>query len=130
MISKSNGASLYQRAVTIANGASRTEAISLDALGDIRCLGVSIPSAWTAADLALLGCDTEGGTYEPLKKADGSRIKIASITADAVGGYIFPVEAWLAAQGYAYIKLESVDTADGTAEAQGAARALIVRLLR
>jgi len=45
---------------TIANGASQSDVVDLRG---VTILGVFTPSAWTAANLSFLACNTSGGTF-------------------------------------------------------------------
>jgi len=86
---------------------------------------VKIPAAWTAADLAFKVCESEGGTYAPLKDDDNDAlIKITNIETDTSYWYPIPDQVFSAP----WIKLFSVNTSTGAAEAQASARDIYVAL--
>lgn len=126
-----NTTSSVRKVATIAGGASDSSAIQVGPHG-FRGLAVLFPAEWTAADLAVKVSTTEDGTYTLLETqdADGNAdvVRIKDIATGAASYRIFPAEVW-AAGAMPYIKLASIDTADQTAEAQGAARSLIVVFL-
>lgn len=129
---KITSAALYLVDTSIANGAALSAAIDASAL-DFRIISVQFPAVWTAADLGIQ-VSRDGTTYVPLVHVDATtltkvRTKITDITVNAASVRLFPAESW-AVQNYPYFKLESLDTADETAENQGGARALVVGFLR
>ena len=87
-------------------------------------MAIHVPSAWTAADIGFLACDTETGTFAPVKGSDGSRLKITTVATAAAGWYAAPAGV----MDHRFLKLASIDTADESAEAQAADRALVVML--
>ena len=98
---------------TIANGASESSAIDLDG----HWLGaVSLPAAWTAADLTVLASPDGGSTWLPVYDAAGNEVTIQADT-----------ERWVAVtrestEAYRRIKLRSGNAA--TPVNQGAARTI------
>lgn len=58
-------------AVTIANGESQSNVVDLT---DMALIGITMPSAWTAAAITLLAADTQGGTYTPVHDSGGTEI--------------------------------------------------------
>lgn len=126
---KLNRANLYYQSTSIAESASLSAVI--DAAGlQFQSVSVEVPSAWTAADIGFQ-VSRDGSTYVPLFYDDEgtrTRVKLTQVKTDGAGVYVAPAEAW-ALSVYPYFKLESLDTADETAENQGAARTLYVGFL-
>jgi hypothetical protein len=119
-------------AVTIASGA----AVSGDLYGTngdagrlgFRGLAVSVPSAWTSADIGL-EVSTDGTNWLPVQKADGTRVIISGIATSAAALYIFPPEVW-AAGAFPYVRIASLNTSSGANVNQGGDRALTIICLR
>ena len=108
---------------TIANGAAITEAIPVhEYAGGL----VTIPAAWTAANLGFQVSDTEAGTYVKVKDKAGDPVQVESITTNASFCYEIPPEIF----GAHYLKLwsKSSTSATTTDTNQGAERSLIVLL--
>jgi hypothetical protein len=76
---------------------------------------ISVPTGWTSASIGFYHCTTIDGTYQPLYKADGTRLEIA---AAASRDYLLPDEIL----GCAFIKLWSQTS--GSDVNQGSARAI------
>ena len=114
------------RALTIALNASQSDAFDVDGARNIE---VVVPDQWTTADIGLLVSDEKAGTYIPLYTSNGVRVKVTGVKTAAAAAYQFPESAWQI-QGWPWAKLESLDVADESAEAQTAARSLQVRRLR
>lgn len=103
--------------VTIANGGHTSDAE--DMVGYL-LVGLSMPAAWTAADIAFEVGDGDG-TYRDAYDFDGN------IIAATVAANRYIAFGDMAFQGVRRVKVKSVTTADNTVEqAQGAER--IIRL--
>lgn len=108
---------------TVANGAAITEAIPFhEYAGGL----VTIPAAWTDANLGFQVCDTEAGTYVKMKDKAGDPVQIESITTNATFAYEIPPEVF----GAHYLKLwsKSSTSATTTDTNQGAARSLVLTM--
>lgn len=107
---------LYQCTVTIANGASESEAINLGG----RAWGmVILPAGWTAAKLGMKVGLTSGGTfYGPVKDQAGALVLATVAASDAIALPQGDNHVW-----GPFVKLVSCD-ASGVAVNQGADRVL------
>jgi len=112
--------------VTIAAGAAISGGVELRSRRP-RGLAVETPGTWTTADIGLQ-VSHDNTNWTPVADEFGNRIKISGIATGAAKLYVFPAGAW-AILPYPYFRLESLDTADGTAENQAAARTLKVVML-
>lgn len=123
----------YRQRVTIVGTESESGALDVRGISP-RGVSVAVPSAWTAADIGL--AVTEDDPFDdditpswfPLRDAAGGRVRVQGIITDEANQYMFPTEAW-GVSCWPYLRLESLDTGDGSAEAQAADRVLIVGLL-
>lgn len=61
------------RTVTIANGASLSGEVDL---GDMLLVGITMPAAWTAADLSYAVATAAGGTFNPATDAAGAELSL------------------------------------------------------
>lgn len=105
--------------VTIGAGAAISSAFSLNPLaGDAGLIGV--PSTWTAAAIGFKICDTQDGTFSPLRDEVGTIVQITGVQAAAAGWYKIPD----AVRGAPWVKLWS--QTGGADTNQAAARALVV----
>ena len=102
--------------VTILNGAALSQAISM---ADYALGSIILPAAWTAASISFKVCDSNGGTFVPLKVAAGT---ICEITVAASGAYPLPAELL----SCAYFKVWSETS--GSDVTQGADRILTLML--
>jgi len=85
---------------------------------------IIIPTAaWTAANIGFKVCDTQGGTFVPLRDQAAALVQIAGVVADAANAYPLPDELF----GCLYFKIHSCDAA-GADTNQAAARSLTVML--
>ena len=108
--------------VTIPDGAAVSEAIPLFHARRPRGIDFDMPAAWTAADLGVQ-TSRDGTTWKDRVLADGTRIKATTVAADTV----IQGDAGLWGAGSQnYMRLESIDTADESAENQGADREIWV----
>ena len=114
------------RDVTIASSGSLSDAVSME-YAQARGVAVVVPSEWTAANIGFQ-VSMDDSTYYKLFDKSGSRVKISGVGTATAGVYMAPSEAWCMGV-WKYMKIESIDTSDGTAEAQGAERVLSVTLL-
>lgn len=103
--------------VTIANGAS--ESNILDLTGQV-LVGITMPTAWTAAKITLLASNTSGGTFQPVYDAAGTEFQITTAASRHV--YLDPAVT----RGLRYVKLRSGVV--GTVVNQAAARSFSVSL--
>lgn len=113
----SGSADLVYQTVNIANGASLSAAVDT---GTARLACISLPAAWTAADLTLQ-CSTDGVTFRDVYDKDGAEYTIKAAASRAV---LVPLADTL---GMRYIKIRS-----GTAAAavnQAASRDLTITLV-
>lgn len=85
-------------------------------------MAIKVPSEWTAADIGFTAAEDISSTFAPVYDDEGSRVKITGIATSASQWYDVPE----AVMKHAYVKLASLDTGDGSAENQGAARVLVV----
>lgn len=87
---------------------------------------VTIPSAWTDANLGFQVCDTLAGTYVKVKDKAGDPVQIESITTNATFAYEIPAEVF----GAHYLKLwsKSSTAATTTDTNQAAARSLVLTM--
>lgn len=104
----------YDRTVTIASGASLSDALELPDLRTI--IAIQMPSSWTAADITF-EVSYDGTTYVPLYW-DGSEF-----TASAAASYGLSLEPAVLA-GWPFVKLRSGTS--GTPVNQAAERELTV----
>lgn len=118
---KNNTDAAYRAETTIASGAAASGGLKLTGY---RGLAVQTPAAWTAANIGF-EVSEDDSTYVPLYDEDGARVVISGVATGAAAVYIAPAEVW-AAGVYPYVRLASLDTADGSAENQAAARTLKV----
>jgi hypothetical protein len=103
-------------AVTIPNGAALSQAISMH---DYASGMIIMPAAWTAAALSFKVCDSQGGTFVPLKVAAGT---VCELTVAANVAFALPADL----ASVAYFKLWSeTGSSDVT---QGADRNMILVL--
>lgn len=101
--------------VTIASGAALSDVIDLS---DRTLVGIQMPTAWTAADLAFRAATSSAGTPVPLFR--GSDTARYQIKAAASRHFVLsPLDF----AGARWIQLESVDTG-GNAVNQGADRTI------
>lgn len=120
-IIKNNSDAAFRATATIASGAAVSNALKLTGY---RGLAVQTPATWTAANIGF-EVSEDGTTFIPLYDEDGARVVISSVATGAAQLYCAPAEAW-ACGVYPYVRLASLDTADGSAENQAAARTLKV----
>ena len=112
---------------TIANTAHTSAAITLARnLGNPRGAVVEVPSQWTAADIGFDVCNTEAGTYIPLRYKDGTRVRISGIATAEANSYAAPAELFVGLT-YNYVKLRSLTAGADTTVAQGADRNLAMQ---
>ena len=109
----------HYQSVTIASSAAESDAFHV---GRDACLVIKVPSAWTAADIGFLACEEQDGTFVDVEDSSGARIKVTGITTDASKWYDVPETV----AKHVWLKIESLDTSDETAENQGAERTLVV----
>lgn len=110
-------------AATIANGAAVTAELDI---GDRAVVGIYMPAAWTAADIAWECSDVTGGTFVDVYDTSGSPVKIETAALRVID---------LAVDGKAmascrFLKLHSVAAGDPASVAdvnQGAER--LIRLI-
>lgn len=112
--------------VVIANGEADSASIDMSDQPP-RGIAVLVPGAWTAADIGF-EVSSDDSTWYPLQNDTGGLVKITGITTDAAGYYVAPAGTW-AIGGWQYMRLNSLDTGDETAENQGAARTMTVVFL-
>ena len=84
---------------------------------------IIVPSTWTDASIGFKTCDTQDGTFVPLRSQAGSLVQITGIQTAEADAYPLPDELF----GALYFKLWSC-TAAGVDTNQAAARALTVIL--
>lgn len=109
------------RTLTIANGASQSDALELNTE---KIIAIQLPDTWTAAALTFLASN-DGTTYGPVYDDSGTEATIASANVVALRCVGVDVLAGVLA-GFRYLKLRS-----GTAASpvnQGAARTILVGL--
>ncbi|MCC6361850.1 MAG: hypothetical protein IT450_24205 [Phycisphaerales bacterium] len=107
--------------LTIAQGAAVSDALDMR---DYAAALVTLPAAWTAADLGVQVCATADGTFVPLLDASGAYGTDVSIDGPVASkSYIVPLFAFAAH----FIKLWSHDGA-GENTVQEAARTLTIQL--
>jgi hypothetical protein len=98
---------------TIANGAALSDAIDMRGYAGMI---LTMPAAWTAADIGFYVCATATGTFLPYYDEDGTLVEISSPAASQameVPSKLFPAF---------YVKLWS--ESGGSDESQGAARSI------
>lgn len=106
---------------TIAQGAALSDAIDMR---DYAAAIVTLPAAWTAADLGVYVCATADGTFTPLLDASGAYGTDVNIDGPAASkSYVVPLFAFAAC----YIKLWS-HNGEGAHVVQEAARTLTLQL--
>lgn len=91
-----------------------------------RGLQVVLPSAWTAADVAL-EVSSDNVTWIPVEKMEGTKVKLLNVptTASPSPTRIFEAEAW-AIGCWKYLRLASVSTSnEDTYVTQAAARTFV-----
>jgi len=120
-IIKNNSDAAFRATATIASGAAVSNAL---AMTGYRGLAVQTPAVWTAANIGF-EVSEDGTTFVPLYDEEGARVVISSVATGAARLYCAPAQAW-ACGVYPYVRLASLDTADGSAENQAAARTLKV----
>ena len=119
------------RPCTIANSGNLSDAVEIPGY---RVIGIISPAAWTAADIALQ-ISLDGTNYKKVMDHAGEIIKFKDIqTAESRIHLLGATEATDVGGGMPFIigshvKLQSVNTADETDEAQGAERVLYVLML-
>lgn len=121
MTLQNNTDAAFRAETTIAIGAAVSSGLKLTGY---RGLAVQTPATWTAANIGF-EVSEDGSTFVPLYDEDGARVVISGVVTNAAALYIAPAEVW-AAGVYPYVRLASLDTADGSAENQAAARTLKV----
>lgn len=107
--------------VTIANGASLSDAVDLGA-ATLAC--ILMPAAWTTAGLSFAVAPSLSGTYVPLWNNLGAEYTVPSASAVASQHIIIPVVDFL---GIQFLKIRS-GTA-GSPTNQGGARVLTLFLV-
>lgn len=70
-----NGRLAARQVVTIGNGQSLSNAISLE---DYALVGLMTPAVWTAAAITFAASDSQTGTYNPVYGDDGNEVTIPS----------------------------------------------------
>lgn len=87
---------------------------------------VTVPSAWTAANIGFYVCETSGGTFVPAKDSTGGIIQITDITTTDDYAYQIPTTIF----GAFHVKLwsKSATSTDESDVNQGADRTLVVQL--
>lgn len=108
------------KTVTIANGAAISGEIDMTYYSGF---SVTLPSAWTAANIGIKTSHVSGGTFTPVYDIDGTVLEIASPAVSKT--YVFPELGKYAGK---IIKLWSQD-GSGNDTNQGAARTLTVQLV-
>ncbi len=104
---------------TIANGTAESAVIDMrDVVGDAGMVGV--PSAWTSAAIGFKVCDTENGTFSPLRDESGAIVQISGVQTAAAAFYKLPD----ALRGALFMKLWS--QSGGVDANQAADRSLVV----
>lgn len=109
--------------LTIANNAALSAAFSMqDYAGGI----VTVPSAWTAANIGFQVCFEPAGTFAILRDDEGTPVQISGILTNGVRAYAFPDKVFAAH----WVKLwsKSSTAATETDTNQGGDRALSVVL--
>lgn len=118
-----------QSPVTIAVGASQSSAVNTEGS---RGAAVDMPSTtydqWTAAAIGIEVSNDGGDTWQPLRGADGNKIKV---TVGAAGVFVFGGEAW-AIGAFTQMRLASINGSTGALvnQTSGTTRTLNVALLR
>lgn len=108
--------------VTIANNQSESDAFETRGMSVV---GLQLPSAWTAADLAWKWSHDGTNFYGPVKDATGTVIGCSAAASAAIA---FPQSDNIMA---CYLKLVSVTAADRSVAAnQGGARSIQITLRR
>lgn len=105
------------RSVVIASGAALSEVFNFSAFAN----GIIVvPTAWTAANIGFKVCDTDSGTFVPLKDDEGAIIEITNVITNASYGYAIPDKVF----GAKFVKLWSKNTASEADVNQSSARSL------
>lgn len=104
---------LYTTTVTIANGASLSDAAEL---GGMNLVGILMPASWTAAGLTFQA-SPDGSTYGNVFDVTGTEVAVASSGAVAAQYVVIPAGGL---DGCAFVKVRSGTS--GSAVNQGAAR--------
>jgi len=112
--------------VIIANNEALSETLRIGHFSP-RGLGVLVPAAWTAADLAL-EVSQEGTTWVRLYDSIGVFIRITGIATAESRLYSAPAEAWMVG-AWPFLRLASIHPDTGAPINQGAARTLFVALI-
>jgi hypothetical protein len=106
---------------TIANGTALSEARDFGFyVGDAGV--VLMPGTWTAANLGFKVCDTENGTYAPLRDEAGAIVEISGIQTGAPGAYKLPA----ALRGARWVRMWSQSA--GSDANQAGERAIVVHV--
>lgn len=84
---------------------------------------IMVPATWTAANIGFKVCDTQAGTFVPLRDQYGGLVQITGVIANAAGSYSLPDALF----GSLFIELWSCDAA-GNDVNQGADRIITVVL--
>jgi hypothetical protein len=113
MYSGFQGNMLPAISATIANGQTVSSVIALKGFS---LVGIKVPAAFTGTALTISMCDTEGGTYVPVKSTASGTAFSQTVTTSSY----YAIDPALT-QGAAFIKLTS-----GSAE--GGARTLVCSL--
>lgn len=104
---------------TIGNGTAESGVIDMrDVVGDAGVVGV--PAAWTSAAIGFKVCDTEGGTFSPLRDEAGVVVQISGVQTAAAAWYKLPD----ALRGALFMKLWSQSA--GVDANQAADRAMTI----
>jgi len=96
---------------TIAAAAAVSGSISLLGRGP-RGVAVQVPSAWTAADLAM-EVSEDGTTWVHVRDEIGAIVRIISIQTSEAGIYLFPASSWYTG-AFPFMRLVSLNTTSGT----------------
>lgn len=87
---------------------------------------VTVPSAWTAANLGFQVCDTENGTYVILRDDAGTPIQISNILTTGSRAYRLPIEIF--ASGFIRLWSKSTTAATESDVNQAALRTMLIQL--
>lgn len=111
------------KTVTIANGASLSDAVNLVGAGDSVLLGIITPAGWTTASLTFQ-VSTDGVTFFDYKDATGAEVTIPSTAASQYRA-VYPTDFI----GVRYLKVRSGSSGAAVAQAGGDVVTLVVREL-
>ena len=115
-----------KKTVTIPSSAAVSDAILGNDLRNANSMTITIPPAWTAADLGFEVSDDDGTTWVPVRDHLWDRIRVQNIDTAEAGVVQAPAEAWGITK-HERFRLASLNVSTGANENQGAARSIALK---